>query len=516
MPTVADVWRAVFPLAVPSVAPPHREVGWVRVLKARVPAFDALEAADLAILPAGALQELATGPLDATGVVDAIAGAGGSAVLVVGGASHDAVASQALERAAAAGMGAFSMAHGDATSLERSVIGYLVNGRAELERQAAVLEAELERIALAGQDLDSHAAAIARFVGRAVAIEQPRGRPLAVHAPADVPSAVVAAARYLARPRAAALRVRLPDSAGEPGALVLLGTDPPSELERVAAKRVAGLLALELRRSVAGVDARPEARSGAPGLPADGPPWVSIVARQVRLDRPSPMQERERLRVALRRLGPARRLALRGDAASMELRLVAVADGDDPLALAVAGRVATLAERPVAVSRPFRDPEQRALAEAEARVTLEASEDLPDQPFVTIGRPEPASQVVRADRLPVYRLLGALHDIPDGLRQARALLGPLLQGRAARVDVRLATLRAVLDAPGLSAAAAVLGLHRNTLSYRIDRIESSTGWNLEDPALRVALGMALRIVRSAQDEGIPEPSLTHHVLPGER
>ena len=49
MSTLRELWQAVFPTARVLARPPEREVGWVRVLKSRVPAFDALEAADLAI-----------------------------------------------------------------------------------------------------------------------------------------------------------------------------------------------------------------------------------------------------------------------------------------------------------------------------------------------------------------------------------------------------------------------------------------------------------------------------------
>jgi DNA-binding PucR family transcriptional regulator len=106
---------------------------------------------------------------------------------------------------------------------------------------------------------------------------------------------------------------------------------------------------------------------------------------------------------------------------------------------------------------------------------------------------------VRADRLAAYRLLGGLHNLPDGPRQARALLEPLL---GQRVDVRterVATLRAILDHPGLGDAAAALGVHRNTVAYRVRRMEAATGWSLSDPDLRMALAVALRIVQSAQD-----------------
>ncbi len=501
MPTVADVWRAVFPRATAAAEPPERDVGWVRVLKPRVPAFDALESRDLAILPLSSLRELsATGPIDASGVVEALARAAGSAIVVVGATAEEPLTSAALERAVDLGMGAFALPETDVQALERSVIGYLVNGRAELERQAGMLETQLERLALEGGDLEAQAATIARFLGRPVAIERPRGKPLAVHAPADVEGSAAAAAAYLAQPRRVALRLRLPDSAAPVGALVLLGTAPLSELDRVAAERVAGLLALELRRGPTRVEEGSPRATGAT-LPADGPPWVAIVARQMIPGEPSGLDERERLRADLTRLGPARRIALRGDAASLELRVIAVTGDEDAAGLAVAARIAALADRPVAVSRPFSGPEERSLAEAEARATLEAVEALASAGLADAARDSRSNVIGRADRLPAYRLLAALPDMPDGQRQARALLGPLLDGRPEHVAERSRTLRAVLDAESLRDAAQALGIHRNSLTYRLARIEERTGWDLHDPSLRLALGIALRIVQSAQDSG---------------
>jgi len=106
--------------------------------------------------------------------------------------------------------------------------------------------------------------------------------------------------------------------------------------------------------------------------------------------------------------------------------------------------------------------------------------------------------VVRADRVAAYRLLGSLPNLPDGQRLARGLLEPLLGGRPALVAERLATLRVVLDHPGLAEAAAVLGVHRNTVAYRVRRIESLGGWDLQDPELRLSLAIAVRIVQEAQ------------------
>jgi PucR C-terminal helix-turn-helix domain len=519
MATLAELHRELFPAAVP-VAPLEpgqaaRVVGWVRTLKARVPAFDALEPDDLAIVPASALAIVASGEPELIGLAEALLRAHVSGVLVLDGGA-DAVAASSFGGAlvdhgvpafvlAGARGGARSRAAGsgteggvdagvDAGALERAIIGYLVNSRAEFERQASLLEAQLARLALQSSDLATLVAAIGTFLERAVALEGRRGDALAVQAPAAVPDAAVAAATYLARPRsarlrAAALRVPLPaadDGSASPGALALLGEREATELERVVAERIAGLLALEIARTESVRRARDEARRSE-ALPGAGPPWVVVVARQVVPDVPVDLVEREETRRELRRLAPTRRMALRGDATSLELRLVLAADPEDPGALGLADRVASFLGRTVAVSRPFSDPVDRPTAEADARATLEAAVALPAPPPVAL-----------AERLPAYRLLGNLHNVPDGPRQARALLEPILGGSPATARERLATLRALLDRAGIAQAAASLGVHRNTVAYRVRRIEATTGWRLDDPDLRFALSLALRLVQEEQ------------------
>jgi DNA-binding PucR family transcriptional regulator len=202
---------------------------------------------------------------------------------------------------------------------------------------------------------------------------------------------------------------------------------------------------------------------------------------------------RDTLRRELRLLAPARRMGLRGDADSLEIRAVIAlgsADEADPEGLALIARIAAFLDRPVAISRPFSAALDRPAAEAEARATLEAATALADPP-----------RVARAARLPVYRMLGALHNLPDGERHARALLEPLLTGRP---DVRrehLSTLRALLDHGGVNEAAAALGVHRNTVAYRARRIEALTGWRLADPELRLPLALAVRLVQEGQVAG---------------
>ncbi len=494
MATLTEIVAALLPGAVsvggePPAGDAAPSVGWVRTLRARVPALDVLEPADVVIVPVAALGVVAPTADDVRDLVQALARSGVAGLLVVPSAGEPLPEAAADIGAAAseAGLPAFRVDGLDPGALERRLIGYLVDRRGELERQAAGLETDLARLAMAGRGLDALAAAIGSFLRRAVALEGRRSDALAVHAPADVPGAASAVTAYLARPHANGRRVPLPGAPGEAspaGWLVLLGDRPPSDLESVATERIAPLLSLELVLEAQVRRARDEAGRGE-ALPSDGPPWVVLVARQAEPVEGGPT--REDVRRELRFRFAARRLSLRGTSESLEIRAIAALEAGDPTGVRIAGRVAEFLGRTVALSRPFNDPAGRPAAEAAARTTLEAVERLAEPP-----------PVARADRLPAYRLLAVLGNLPDDRIQATALLEPLLGGPPARVRERLATLRAVLDHGAAGEAAAALGIHRNTLAYRVRNLEALTGWDLGDPDLRLALSVAVRVVQSAQ------------------
>jgi hypothetical protein len=564
--TLGELRADVFPGALVATAGNAADldgvvVSWVRVLRARVPAFDTLEPGDLVVVPEAALGVVAPSDGEVAELVAAFARARVAAILVLepsdgagpttgipgpatgrpgrtaagtsrtaegtrhaagsvgptgggtgrtagstGPAGDTGPAAQGTGLAARgteapvvaasrdAGLPVLLLPGRDPSGLERTVIGYLVNRRAELEHRAAQLEGRLEGLALESADLPALVAEIGSFLGRPVALEGRRGDALAVHAPAGDPASAAIVARYMGGGSGGILRVRLPGGragGGHGGSLVLLGERPPSELERIAADRIAGVLALQLARDEAVRRARDAGRRADP-LPSAGPPWVVLLARQVGAEGHPTIESRESVRRELRLLAPATRLTLRGDAESLELRLVLAAN-DDPGALALGERIASFLGRTVALSRPFATPGDRPTAEADARATLEAAESLDELEPDRIG-----PRVARADRLAAYRLLGGLHNVPEGHRHARQLLGPILSGRPERVADRLATLRAVLDAPGAAEAATILGVHRNTLAYRIRRLEAMTGWRLTDPELRLALSVAVRLVQIAQ------------------
>jgi PucR family transcriptional regulator, purine catabolism regulatory protein len=486
-------------------------IAWVRVMKARVPAFDALEPGDLAIVPASALAVVAATSDELVPLVSAFATAPVAGVLLVeaDGLSVKAAAllddlERALESAAIPGL---RLSAADPSIVERSVIGFIVGGSAELERQAGLLEADLERRALAGEGAEAIVAAAAEFLARPLALEGDAGQVLTVHVPVAARDGAAAVSRFTAGRRdSVPLRIPLPSG----GAIAMLGSRPATELERLSLTRAATLLALELARDEA---VRRASDTGTrEALPSGGPPWVVVLARQ-RGDRPdediaAARQAREQLRREIRLVAPARQLALRGDADSLEFRLVLAASAerartarsDGPEApetspppptglmdLRLPRRIAETLGRTVAVSSPFTSAADRPAAEAEARATLEAAVALPDPPAVA-----------RADRLPAYRLLGALHNLPDGARLAAGILAPLLVGRPDVRRERLQTIRAILERGGVNEAAQALGVHRNTIAYRLRRIEATTGWQLTDPDLRIPLALAVRMVQEDQ------------------
>src|SRR3954449_8451802 len=164
MATLADLRDALFPDAA-SVGSevPGRDgvtVGWVRVLRARVPALDVLEAADLVVVPAAALAVVAPTTEQRRDLAQTFAGARVAGALLV---MPDERVVEGRERQADAGMAELAVALRDVSvpayrvvrtepgALERTVIGFLVDRRGEIERQAAELEGRVAPLALAGR-----------------------------------------------------------------------------------------------------------------------------------------------------------------------------------------------------------------------------------------------------------------------------------------------------------------------------------------------------------------------------
>ncbi|TME20908.1 MAG: GAF domain-containing protein [Chloroflexi bacterium] len=102
-------------------------------------------------------------------------------------------------------------------------------------------------------------------------------------------------------------------------------------------------------------------------------------------------------------------------------------------------------------------------------------------------------------RVASYRSLGAFRLLlevqsPDALRRfVDELLGPLLRYAQSRDTPLLETLEALSAARWVRRAASRnLGIHINSMTYRVERIEALTDLKLDDPETRVAISIALR------------------------
>lgn len=96
--------------------------------------------------------------------------------------------------------------------------------------------------------------------------------------------------------------------------------------------------------------------------------------------------------------------------------------------------------------------------------------------------------------LGIYRLLFHLDGNSELMKFYQEMLGPLLNADTRGDGTLIETLEGFFRCNGnLSEAARALHLHRNSLLYRLGRIEEILGRSLEDPEYRLALQIALKI-----------------------
>ncbi|WP_192981269.1 PucR family transcriptional regulator ligand-binding domain-containing protein [Pseudomonas sp. EggHat1] len=100
------------------------------------------------------------------------------------------------------------------------------------------------------------------------------------------------------------------------------------------------------------------------------------------------------------------------------------------------------------------------------------------------------------NELGVLELLGAIRDRSLLDRFVERVVGPLVGDDSRHQPVLMPTLEAWFAENGnLALAAQRLNVHRNTLSYRLQRIEALTGCSFEDPHDRLNISVALLIRR---------------------
>lgn len=97
-------------------------------------------------------------------------------------------------------------------------------------------------------------------------------------------------------------------------------------------------------------------------------------------------------------------------------------------------------------------------------------------------------------RLGIYRLLFHLYGHQELLDFYQETLGPLSESDSRSNHALIETLECFFNCNGnLSETARTMHLHRNSLLYRLGRIEELLGRSLDDPELRLSLIIALKI-----------------------
>jgi PucR C-terminal helix-turn-helix domain/GGDEF-like domain len=140
-----------------------------------------------------------------------------------------------------------------------------------------------------------------------------------------------------------------------------------------------------------------------------------------------------------------------------------------------------LTSGPVGVSAPYPSLDQTPSALRQARLAYATA--------------DPGShELVRYERAPIPILLASAPDAAGTV--AQSIIGPVLALPAVECEVLLGTLRVWFEEQGAtSVAAAKLHVHRNTVRYRLKRVEDLTGRSLAEPTGIAELHLALAAAR---------------------
>src|SRR5579875_620609 len=493
--------RAWRPQVIAGAGGLGRAVTWANTMRPRLPAFEGLRPGDLAILSLSALRSFNTqAPLTLSGAIEQLSEMGASAVVVIGLSA----ANQAENRRTNAlnGTGAPSEGrklvalddlrrHADGHALpvvalaaevspsevERAVIAYVVEHRQHSATDAL-------RASLRNETLD------ALLTGAYVGEAQMRAR--AAQLGFDL------AQQYIA------LWVELvePVEGGSAPRRASIGTGHAEQLAETLGVALGAWARVRQRAQMVGArsdgegDSQPprehEERARAIGQGAHEIAWLAAIhasGRDLQLaSRKHPAGAVTPAQVvALLPLAhgastmPHTELSEGSAYASLSERITTLLTrtlgkvtgkgvGDAPAALWIAGLGAP------------------ASAPAQARRSVEEARDAARLGGVVFG----PGRVTKPADLGVYRLLLALRQTGELEAFVRQTLAPL-QAESRSGEALIETLEAFVACNGnLSEAARRLGLHRNSLLYRLGRARELLGHDLDDPELRLALQLAIK------------------------
>jgi purine catabolism regulator len=495
-------------------------VVWCTTLRARKPAFTPLRGGELLLIDPQVLTAV-DARLTLARLLESLAGQG-----VAGAAVLGRVSPEARRAAEAHALPLFALPGTlPLDQVEQQVLRYIVDERAELHERAQDLHRQLSELALAGRGLPALLARLHELTGVPVVLERDSGLDY-VGGGRLAESAAAAIAQE--RPALEEWLREVPLSAFDPpvalrplthgqsrliapilvqgsiaGFLSLLGSDGElGEMHRLAVGRAAHACAIELVRARAARDARDEVEEELLDVLTAGRPGTHQAARE-RAKRKGFDVDANYLVIAAEPvdggLAPRIRAAWERQLATMRLTALVRERGEATLALvSLAGRRAPDARTVVDhLHRAARASANTPVALGYGGIRSGASEVAAGareaEQALTMGRrlfgPDSATAF---NDLGLYRLLYALQPLPE-MRAFRDDALARLRAKD-RAGVLLQTLGAYLATNGSPTDAAErLHLHRNTVLYRLGRIEDLLGVDLRNAEVRLSLHLALKI-----------------------
>jgi purine catabolism regulator len=515
----------------------RRDVTWATRPRPSPPTFDHLSGGELVLLTSKVLQDLDE-RLTLEAALHQLAGFKVSAVAFAGR-----IAPGAKSAADATGLPLLQLPSDvELASLERATTDLISERRRDAQRRGHDTGRRLMELAIAGEALPALARSLAELAHRSVVIEGRDGRLLAVDGGGSEMPTREALAPLLERGRpaiAAWLRSAAASSPAEPpttsveldvdrrrlvapiigrdGLLGILSLLLPSNHESpedsLLASRGAAACAVVLARERAAAAARQELELNVLDEVLDGAlrsevsllqqaarlghdldaPHLAVVARLdplVGSATPAPARSHERrwsiFDEAFARSGTRLLWRLRHNQAEI---VRPVLDGTDPRELA-----ANLFED---LTRRLPEGSGVAVSMGVGRVRggptgIRQSHQEAKQALATGRRLYGPGRLTRFDDLGVYRLIFAAQDLPELRAFHDETLGALAEYDRTHGAELLRTLEAFFAARcGPKEAAAILGVHRNTVLYRLDRVRELTNLDLDDADVRLRLHLAL-------------------------
>ncbi|HEX6493506.1 MAG TPA: helix-turn-helix domain-containing protein [Candidatus Dormibacteraeota bacterium] len=534
MITVKDVWRGAMPDGTELLGGGgglERRVEWATALRTRPPAFETIKGGEMAFVPVRSIR-LLDERLDLAQVIQSFGDKGGVAVAVIGEASMESVA--VAERMM---MPLLHLPDGShLNDIQQGVVRFILDQRTLLHERQQELHTQLMELALAGAGTSAIVDRLAEITGHAVVWQENDGTVRHASATTDGESlrsslekeasrvrrwaegvAVVAAdppVHEFALPRTGMARLvaPVPVRDGIGGFISLIAPDADlDQISRLAVARAASACAIELDRERAVLQARDELEGEFLESLLAGT-YSSESAVRHRAERLGFDLSGETVVMVARPDGGGDQVPrVRGD------QLVAGAQGwirrRCPAALATLRQRAVAAVVPLVDGQPALD-----LRRLAADLRLECSGAVAGEVSVGLGRAKPGIAGVRASYreaeqaltmgtrlfggarvvafsdLGLYRLLYAM----NGQAELREFFDDQVQTLVDYDQRTGAGLMATLDAffrchGSPTEIAQLLHLHRNTVLYRLRRIEDIAQLSLDDPETRLNLHLCLKV-----------------------